>query len=191
MDYFNWNFIFGFIYITILIVVSTVLKPAEPRIAALPLSLLLFQVCLQLLAAQALMAMNVRYPFRFSSMAKGEILRPALYSIIEDIVAVDGGQGTRFRESFSERYLASAPIKTLLKEMDLLWGVSGVAVAVVVVVLIWELHDVDAAWVIGWTVPWLWAAISTLITVVRTKSALAKERSFRPGAYWAVSPVPE
>ena len=88
-------------------------------------------------------------------------------------------RGRRFRAIFDHRYQASAPIRSLLKEMDLLWGVSGVAIAVAVVVLIWELHNVDAAWVIGWTVPWVWAAICALLTVVRTKAALRKERSFK------------
>ena len=149
MDYFNWNFAFGFVYITVIIVISTVLKPAKPRIASLPLSLLLLQVCSQLLLTPVLMAMRVRYPFRFSSMPKGEVARPGVYSIIEDVVAVDGGQGTRFREILNQRYLASAPIRRLLKETDLLWGISGVAVAVALVVLIFELHNADISWVIG------------------------------------------
>jgi hypothetical protein len=122
MDYFNWNFAFGFLYITAVIVVSTILKPAKPRIAALPLSLLLLQVCTQLLATTILVPMRMRYPFRFSSMPKGDVARPALYTIIEDVVAVDGGQGTRFCEIFNQRYLASAPTRRLLREMDLLWA---------------------------------------------------------------------
>jgi hypothetical protein len=149
MDYFNWNFALGFIYITALIVVSTVLKPAKSRIVSLPLSLLLLQVCTQLLATTVMVPLRARYPFRFSSMSRGEIARPALYTIIEDVVAVDAGQGTQFREVFDQRYVASAPIRRLLREMDLLWGISGVAVAVALVVLIFKLHNVDISWVIG------------------------------------------
>jgi hypothetical protein len=67
-----------------------------------------------------------RYPFRFSSMSRGDVARPVLYTIVEDVVAVDGGQGTRFRELFNQRYLASKPVRKLLREMDLLWGISGV-----------------------------------------------------------------
>jgi hypothetical protein len=133
----------------LLIVVSTVLKPAKPRLAALPLSLLLLQVCAQVLATTALVPLRARYPFSFSSMPRGELVRPALYTIVEDVVAVDGGQGTRFRDVFNQRYLASEPVRRLLREMDLLWGVSGFAVAVTVVVLIFKLENKDVLWVIG------------------------------------------
>ena len=177
MDYFNWNFIFGFIFITALILASTIAKPAITRLAAMPLSLLLLQVCGQMLVAQILTATNTGYPFRFSSMPKGGIVRPAVYSLTEDVVAVEAGQGTEFREVLNQRYLASAPIRRLMREMDLLWGVSGVAVAIAVVVMIWELNSVDAAWVVGWTVPWGWTVICALITVVRTKAALRNEAS--------------
>lgn len=164
MDYFNWNFLFGFSYITVLIVVSTVLKPAKPRIAALPLSLLLLQVCTQLLATTVLVHVRAPYPFRFSSMSRGDVARPALYTIIEDVVAVDGGQGLQFRELFNQRYLASMPIRKLLREMDLLWGVSGVAVAAALVGLIFKLHNEDISWIIGKLPSWDSALFIPLVT---------------------------
>jgi hypothetical protein len=39
--YFNWSFVFGFLYIKTVIVIKPILKLAKPRITALPLSLLL------------------------------------------------------------------------------------------------------------------------------------------------------
>jgi hypothetical protein len=86
----------------------------------------------------------MRYPFQFSSMPKGEVARPELYTIIEAIVTVDGGQGTWFRGIFNQRYLASAPIRRLLREMDLLWGSSAA-----LVVLIFKPHNEDISWTIG------------------------------------------
>lgn len=121
MDYSNWNFIFGFMYITLLIVISTVHKPANPRLASLPRSLLMLQVCIQLLLATILVPLCAKYPFRFSSMAPGEVMRPALHTIIEDVVSVDGDQGTAFSDVWNQRYLASGPVRRLLREMDLLW----------------------------------------------------------------------
>lgn len=109
MDYFNWNFFIPFIYVTVVIVISTIPKPSKPRVASLPLSFLLLQVCPQLLATAVFVPMRVHYPFRFSSMPSGEILGPVLYAIVEDTMAVGAGQGSRFREVFNKRYLASAP----------------------------------------------------------------------------------
>ena len=149
LDYFEWNFLFGIIYVTVLIVVASASKPAIVRIVCLPLSLLLFQVCTQLLIGVALMAMKVRYPFRFSSMPKGEIVRPPLYTIIEDIVAVDGGQGAEFRSVWNQRYQASEPFRTLLYRMTLFWGITGLAIAIMDTAFIFTLSNVDYSWVIG------------------------------------------
>jgi hypothetical protein len=120
MDYFNWSFLFGFVYITLLIVISTAHKPANQRLASLPLLLLMLQVCIQVLLATILVPLRAQYPFRISSMAPGEVMRPALYTIIEDVVSVDGGQGIVFREVWNQKYLASRPVRRLLMEMDLL-----------------------------------------------------------------------
>lgn len=37
-----------------------------------------------------LVPIRMCYPFQFSSMPKGEVARHALYTIIEDVVAVEG-----------------------------------------------------------------------------------------------------
>ncbi len=109
-------------------------------------------------------------------MTKGDgPVRPAVYTIGEDIVAVEGGGGTKFREQFNERYLASATVRTLMARLELLWGVSGVAVAIVLIVLIFKLKNEDVSWTIGWTVPWAWAAICAMTTILWTRSALKWE----------------
>ena len=149
LDYFNWNFGFGFCYITALIVYSTASHPGHVRIAALPLTLLLLQVCGQLLVVSAMVVFRVRYPFQLSSMPKGDLVRPAIYTIAEDIVAVDGGQGTQFRELFNSRYQASVTVRLLMQRLELLWGVSGFAVAVMLVVLIFKVDNEDVSWTIG------------------------------------------
>jgi hypothetical protein len=92
MDYFNWNFLLAFAYITVVIVIGTVRKLANAGLTSLPLSLLMLHVCIQLqLATKVLVPLRARHPFRFSSMARGEPVRPALYTIIEDVVAIGEG----------------------------------------------------------------------------------------------------
>jgi len=39
-------------------------------------------------------------PFRISSLPAGHIAHPGIFTIIEDIIAVDGGGGVKFREEF-------------------------------------------------------------------------------------------
>jgi hypothetical protein len=82
-------------------------------------------------------------------MPKGEAARPALYTITEGVMTADGGQGAELDEIFNRQYLANAPIRRLLTDMDLFWGISGVAVAAALVVLIVKLHNEDISWTIG------------------------------------------
>ena len=79
MDYFNWNFLLAFAYITVVIMTGTVRKLANASLTSLPLSLLMLHFCIQLqLATTVLMPPRARYLFIFSSMARGEPVRPAL-----------------------------------------------------------------------------------------------------------------
>lgn len=153
LDYFHWNFIFGFIYLSALITVGDIIANNNHklgvRLNALSLPLLQLQVCLQSLIASVMTVYNVKYPFRFSSMARGVSVRPACYTIIEDICAVDGGEGTRFRQAFDQRYNASSPIRRLLLHMDLIWGISGTIVGAVLLGLIWGLDNVDVSFALG------------------------------------------
>ena len=149
-DFFHWNFTVGFLYVTALIAASTASKPALPRLATLPLTLLIAQVCSQLVLVQLLAAVKSTYFMRVSSMPRGQSpIRPALYTIIEDVIAVDGEQGTAWRVAFNKRYESSTALPNLLKQLSWLWGVTGLAIVAVDMVLIFILHDVDISWVIG------------------------------------------
>lgn len=136
---------------------------------ALPLSLLILQVSLQILVAWVMRLAGLRYPFRFSSLRKGDAVRPAIYTIIEDIVAVDGKLGTAYRASLSQAYEGRQAVRAILCRLDLLWGVSGVCIGGMNVALIFALKNVDIAWVIGWSVPWAWAVVCTILSIIETR----------------------
>ncbi|CAD6567259.1 MAG: hypothetical protein ASARMPREDX12_000163 [Alectoria sarmentosa] len=129
LDYFDWNFAFGFVVVSVVIAVGISRNPSSVKITSLPLSVLMLLVCGQFVLLIPLRALGVRAPFRFSSVARGESMRPAVYVIGEDVVAVDGEQGDVFRAQWNARYESSAPFRTLLARQDWLWGVSGVLVA--------------------------------------------------------------
>lgn len=116
---------------------------------SLPLSVLMLLVCGQQVLLMPLRAMGLRAPFRFSSVAGGEPLRPAVYVIVEDVVAVDGQQGDVFRARWNARYESSAPLRTLLARMDWLWGVSGVVVAGAVIGVIFGVKQDAVGWAVG------------------------------------------
>ena len=108
-------------------------------------------------------------------------------------MAVDGGEGKRFRAELDARYSASPEIRSLLHHLDLLWGISGLAIAIAIILLISLLHDPNVGFVIGesfryraviriltvlgWLAPWAWAAMTTTLTFFMTSKALKKEAS--------------
>lgn len=133
LDYFDWNFLFGFLMLTAFI--SAGIAAESITIVSLPTSILMLYVCFELLLVPVLSSMGVKAFMRFSSVARGETLRPGTYVIVEDIVAVDGKQGQAFRQAWSDRYEASVVMRQHLQRMDLLWGSTGLAM----VALIWGL----------------------------------------------------
>ena len=109
-------------------------------VVSLPTSILLLYVCFELLLVQVLEAMGVRAPFRFSSIAPGDTLRPGVYVIVEDVVAVDGKQGREFRQAWSDRYEASPIFRSHLHRMNLLWGITGLCMVAIIWGLVFGLN---------------------------------------------------
>jgi hypothetical protein len=114
-------------------------------------------------------------PIRISSIPKGAQLRPAIYSIIEDVCAVDGNGGTAFREALNRRYEASHVFRAMLRRLGAFWAFGAQTIAVVLTILIFTIHP-EAAYVLGWSVPFIWAGIWTLITIWYVKKKLREEK---------------
>lgn len=153
LDYFDWNFILGFTVVAVVIAIGISRKPSNVRMVALSLPILMLQVCLQMVLLVPLSAMHVRAPFRFSSIGRGEVLKPAVYVIAEDVVAVDAKQGDVFRAQWKARYESSQPFRNLLTRLDLLWGVSGTLVGGGIIAVIFAVKQTDVGWAVGKSSP--------------------------------------
>ncbi|KAK0507013.1 hypothetical protein JMJ35_010471 [Cladonia borealis] len=175
LDYFDWNFALGFIVVAVVIAAGISMKPSNVRMVALSLPMLMLQICSQMVLLVPLSAMHVRAPFRFSSIGKGELLKPAVYVIVEDVIAVDAKQGDVFRSQWRARYESSQPFRNLLTQLDLLWGVSGVLVAGGIIAVLFAVKPIDVGWAVGWGVPWIWTAVMSLITFKLVDSMDRKE----------------
>lgn len=173
LDYFGWNFLVGFLGLTVLISLGIALESVI--VVSLPLSALLLYVCLELVLVQAGMAANMRAPFRLSSLAKGEPLRPGTFIIVEDVVAVDGKQGRSWRQSWNARYEASSALRSHLRRMDLMWGVTGLCVVAVVLGCTFGVDNHDVGYAVGWGLPWIWAGLMTVLTTQMSQSMLRRE----------------
>lgn len=119
---------------------------------------------------------GVRIPVRVSSLPAWSVARPAVYSLIEDVVAVNGGGGTKYREELNARYEASPAFRRMLNRMDGFWGFGALTTAAVVSVLLWTLPTVKIYW-IGFAGPFIWATVWAYLTLRYVRSCLAKEKA--------------
>lgn len=103
-------------------------------------------------------------------------LRPGIYWVIEDVVAVDGSGGVEFRERLNARYEASHDFRQMLHRLTLFWGIGAETAAVVVTILVFTLQR-DAAYCVGWAVPFIWAGVWTLITFRWVKRSMKLEET--------------
>lgn len=115
-------------------------------------------------------------PCRISSIPKGAQLRPGIYSMIEDIVAVDGSGGTDYREALNKRYEASHTFRAMLRRLGLFWSIGAEAMAVLCTILVFTLQR-DAAYAVGWAAPFIWAGVWTLATFWYVKKKLRDEKT--------------
>lgn len=145
------------------------------RLLAMPVPTMLYVLSTELLIVDILRYLHVPAPVRMSSVPKGAQLRPGIYYFIEDVCAVDGSGGTEFRTALDKRYASSHIFRSMLRRLDIFWAVGGEATAVVCTILIFTI-PADAAYVVGWSVPFVWAGVWSVATFWYVKRELKKER---------------
>jgi hypothetical protein len=96
--------IIGFIIVTAVLSAATAEDPQKIRQASMPQTIILFLASSQLIITGIMSKLGWRTPIRFSSTARGEVLKPGVFVLLEDIVAVGGGGGQEFREALVRRY---------------------------------------------------------------------------------------
>lgn len=138
---------------------------------ALPLVMLTFGVPMFITGA---FDRRLRLPFRVSSLPANSPLPPLTYTIVEDVIAVDGGGGLAFRHAWAHRYQTSVIIRRVCRNTSLLWGLSGTLIGIALVIAGW-LAPTDTAYGLGYGIPWLWAMLCTAVTIVYVHHMLIKE----------------
>ena len=91
----------------------------------------------ELLIFSIMSSLHAKVPFRISSVAKGSLARPFVYTIIEDVIAVDTGSGRNYRDALNRRYEASLHFRRMLSKLNWFWGISALVVGSGTVVAVW------------------------------------------------------
>lgn len=86
-------------------------------------------------------ACGYRAPFRISSTPQGSIMPTAMYVMIEDIVAVDGGGGQIYRYALRTRYLSSPYFRRMLFEMNCFWAGGSIVCAAAMTAVIFTVSE--------------------------------------------------
>lgn len=136
---------------------------------------MLFVFSTELLIVDTLRLFEIPSPIRMSSIPKGAQLRPAIYTMIEDVVAVDGSGNTAYREALNRRYEASHVFRAMLRRLGVFWTVGCMACSVITTILVFTIHA-EAAFVVGWSLPFFWAFWGALGTYFYTTKKLREEQ---------------
>ncbi|KAJ5585049.1 uncharacterized protein N7459_004849 [Penicillium hispanicum] len=175
LDFFHINFTIVWLILAVELIVGTV--PEEPyvRLVAMILPTVMFYFGIVHLSLDILRMFGVKAPFRISSTPKGSVMPTALYALIEDVVAVDGGGGQIYRYALRTRYLSSPYFRRMLFEMNCFWSGGSIIFAAAITAIIFTVSE-PVAFTLGWTLPFAWAGVWTLITIPWVQSDLRREK---------------
>jgi hypothetical protein len=118
---------------------------------------------------------EVKLPFRFGSSPPGEVVRPAIFYIVEDVVAVDGNGGVEYRESFGERYAGSEMFRVMIWRLSLCWMLAFYVLGAVTAVLVMVL-PVASVYAVGWAAPFPVVGGMVVATIFYVRSVLRIEK---------------
>lgn len=176
-----WGYFLSLLLISSLIS-SSLSLPGAPhlRLIAMPVPSLLLLLGSILLLSLILNGLEVLAPFRLGSTGRHEAsVRPAIFYVVEDIVAVDGGGGAEYRVAWNARYASSKVFREMIFTLSITWMVGFFVVGGGLVGMIWGVEggeDVMMA-VLGvcWGLPFLLGAVGAWRTVGFVKGCLRRE----------------
>jgi hypothetical protein len=167
-----------FVIMTIVQVVFSI--PTHPSVKALALPMPVGVIVLAVIMAANGWAAHRRWRllhFRLSSHVRNAVCPPLTFVFMEDICAVDGRGGKKYRKAAMARYNGSPRFRSLLMQMLWFWSLSGILVNAAVIAVIWvPVVSDDIAYGVGWAVPCVWIALWTWITVIWVQRALRIEK---------------
>jgi hypothetical protein len=128
---------------------ATAEDPKNIRQASMPQAIVLFLASSQLVVTGIMAKLGLKTPVRFSSTKRGSVMKPGVYVLIEDIVAVDGGGGQEFREALLARYESSKGFQRLVEQMNWFWGIGSILVAGGTTAIVYAVDDLNVVFALG------------------------------------------
>lgn len=148
-DFLTWNLILGTSIVTTVLATATSKTPPSTRQASLAQSIVLYLASIQILATAIGSRFGCASPVTLSSTKRGQRMRPGVFTLMEDVVAVDGSGGQNFRQALCARYEASKEFRSVLEQLNWVWGLGSLLVAVLTTILVFVIESEDAAFAVG------------------------------------------
>ncbi|KAL2060847.1 hypothetical protein VTL71DRAFT_8899 [Oculimacula yallundae] len=182
LDIFQWGY-FGALILISSLISSTLLRDDRDhdgheyqiRLLSLPASVLMYYLATLTALSLLLNSLSVKLPFRFGSSEPGNVVKPAIFYIVEDIVAVDGNGGLSFRTAFNARYESSVVFREMIWKLSLAWCLAFYVLAGAFTALVFWL-EVDAVYAVGWVAPFPLAGALAVWTISFVRAELREER---------------
>ncbi|KAL2045974.1 hypothetical protein ABVK25_011863 [Lepraria finkii] len=176
-DFFHISYSTGYAISLVELIVGA--APQDPfiRLCAMPAPSFILFFGGELLLFSIFSTLKIPNPFKISSQPKGALVRPGIYTVIEDVIAVGTGAGRAYRRAINDRYEASPMFRRMLWQLNMFWAVPALAVgAGVTAVVADDRVPQTVAYGIGWGVPPLWVGIWALITIQWVQISLRREK---------------
>ncbi|KAH7629699.1 hypothetical protein B0T09DRAFT_339969 [Sordaria sp. MPI-SDFR-AT-0083] len=175
-DFTHHTLSFGYTYMTGILIGASI--PHEPIVKplAMPVPLFFIQMGLQLLWSGWANKKHKKAPFRFSSVPKGGRIPPLVFTIVEDIVAVDGAGGKEYRRAINARYEVSKRFREMIARQNWFWGVGALADGIATMIVIWTIPQ-EIAYGVAWASPLIFSIIWTIITVIWVRRDIRREKA--------------
>ncbi|KAE9367709.1 hypothetical protein N431DRAFT_429026 [Stipitochalara longipes BDJ] len=181
LDIFQWGYFLALLLISALI--SSTLARGDTdndghqyqiRLLSLPTAVLMYMLSTLTLLSLIGNALKIKLPFRFGSSEPGTVIRPAIFYIVEDVVAVDGNGGIEYREAFNARYESSEIFQNMIWNLSVCWMLAFYVMGAVITVLVLVL-PVASVYAVGWAGPFPVAGLMVVVTIFYVKSVLRLE----------------
>lgn len=142
-DYLEYMSTITIAVITALFIVGSAPHIVWLRVLCMPMPAMLY--CLGILIGYPTLYHKMGWParHRFSSTAKGEKVRPGVYYMVEDTVAVNANAGRPYREAVSARYEASPRFRQMMYQQSVFWSIPAIVIAIPLTIIA-VIHPVPA-----------------------------------------------
>jgi hypothetical protein len=148
-DYLTWNLILGTIVATAVLASASGEDPPNVRQSSMPQAVVLYLASVQVLGTAFMCHMDLNTPVTLSSTRRGTKMRPGVFVLIEDVVAVDGAGGTVYRAALVARYNASPSFRKLLRDLNWFWGLGSLLAAVATTLVVYLVDNEDVVFALG------------------------------------------